>query len=77
MSGATMTEIDARTQRILELLRDGRSDSRIARRLGISRDEVRACIDDVIASAHLEERGRVDALAERAGIVRHGDELPS
>ena len=72
-----MTEMDARTQKILELLRDGRSDSRIARRLGMSSDEVRACIDGVIASAHLEDRGRVEALAERAGIVRHGAEFPS
>ena len=72
-----MTEMDARTQKILELLRDGRSDNKIARRLGISRDEVRACIDDVIASAHLEERGRVEVLAERAGIIRRRDEFPS
>lgn len=67
-----MTGMDARTQQILGLLRDGCSDGRIARRLGISRDEVRASIDAVIASAHLEDRGRVEALAERAGIVRHG-----
>lgn len=70
MINATMATMDARTQRILELLRNGRSDSWIARRLGITSDEVRACIDDVIASAHLEDRGRVESLAERAGILR-------
>ena len=70
MINVTMVTMDARTQRILELLRDGRSDSWIARRLGITSDEVRACIDDVITSAHLEDRGRVDALADRAGLHR-------
>lgn len=66
-----MTDTNARTQKILELLRDGRSDRRIARRLGISREEVRAAVRELVHSAHLDERGRVEALAERAGIVRH------
>lgn len=65
-----MTQTDARTRRILELLRDGRSDRRIARRLGISCEEVRAAVRDLIDSAHLDDRGRAQALAERAGIVR-------
>jgi DNA-binding NarL/FixJ family response regulator len=69
-----MTEMDARTQRILELLRDGRSDRRIARRLGISYEEVRTAVRELIDSAHLDERGRAQALAERAGIVPHDDE---
>jgi DNA-binding NarL/FixJ family response regulator len=68
-----MTEMDVRAQKILELLRDGRSDRRIARHLGISTEEVRASIDAVIAAAHLEEGDRVEALAERVGIIRHND----
>ena len=66
-----MTQTDARTQKMLELLRDGRSDRRIARRLGISCEEVRATVRDLIDSAHLDERGRAQVLAERAGIVRN------
>jgi DNA-binding NarL/FixJ family response regulator len=66
-----MTQTDARTQKLLELLRDGRSDRRIARLLGISCEEVRAAVRELVDSAQLDERGRVQALAERAGIVRH------
>ncbi len=66
-----MTQTDARMQTILELLRDGRSDRRIARRLGISCEEVRAAVRDLIDAAHLDDRGRAQVLAERAGIVRH------
>jgi DNA-binding NarL/FixJ family response regulator len=66
-----MTHTDARTQKLLELLRAGRSDRTIARRLGISCEEVRAAVRELVDSAHLNERGRVQALAERAGIVRH------
>jgi DNA-binding NarL/FixJ family response regulator len=66
-----MTQTDARTQKILELLRDGRSDRRIARRLGLSCEEVRAVVRELVDSAHLDNRGRAQALAERAGIVRH------
>jgi len=72
-----MTEMDVRAQKILELLRDGRSDRRIARHLGISAEEVRASIDALIDAAHLEEAGRVEALAERVGIIRHSDDNAS
>ncbi len=66
-----MTQADARMQKILELLREGYSDRRIARRVGISCEEVRAAVRDLIDSAHVDDRGRAQALAERAGIVRH------
>lgn len=69
-----MTQTDARTRKILELLRDGRSDRRIARRLGISYEEVRATVRDLIDSAHLDNRGRAQVLAERAGIVRNNSD---
>ncbi len=58
------------TRKILELLREGRSDARIAKRLGISRDEVRATIRQVIDNAHLDDDARVAFLAEQVGIAR-------
>lgn len=57
------------TRRILELLRDGRSDTKIARRVGMSRDEVRAVIDGVISSARLDDASRRENLAEQVGIA--------
>jgi len=64
---------DRTTRRILGLLREGKSDARIARRVGMSPDEVRAAIDAVIRAARLDDRGRAEALAARVGIVRHDD----
>ena len=58
------------TRKILELLREGRSDARIAKRLGLSRDEVRATIQQVIDNAHLDDQVRVAFLAEQVGIAR-------
>ena len=68
-----MTRPGEHTQRIIELLREGRSDTRIAKRLGISRDEVRAAIREIIAAARLDDQGRLALLAEQVGIVRHDD----
>lgn len=65
---------DERTRRVLELLREGKSDKRIGKRLGMSSEEVRAAIDSVIRAARLDEQGRLEVLAERAGIVRHRGE---
>lgn len=58
------------TRKILELLREGRSDAKIAKRLGLSRDEVRATIQQVIDNAHLDDQVRVAFLAEQIGIAR-------
>lgn len=74
MTTAAMAhDTDDPTRRILELLRQGRSDGHIARRLGIDREEVRARIDAVIRAARLDENGRIDVLAARAGIVPRDD----
>jgi uncharacterized protein (DUF433 family) len=67
----SMTRSGERTQRIMELLREGRSDTRIAKRLGISRDEVRAAIREVIEAADLDDLERLALLAEQVGIARH------
>lgn len=64
-----MTRPDERTQQIVELLREGRSDKRIAKRLGISREEVRSVIHGVIARARLDDASRLSALAEQLGIA--------
>jgi DNA-binding NarL/FixJ family response regulator len=66
----TMTAHDERTHQIMELLREGRSDTRIAKRLGISRDEVRAVIHQVIAAARLDDQARLAALADQLGLSR-------
>jgi DNA-binding NarL/FixJ family response regulator len=70
MAGAA----DPTTRRILELLREGKSDSRIAKRVGVTPEEVRARIDTVIRAARLDDVARVEVLAERVGIVRHLDD---
>lgn len=69
-----MTRPGEHTQKIIELLREGRSDTRIAKRLGISRDEVRAAIRGFIEAAHLDDHGRLASLAEQVGIARHDDD---
>lgn len=61
---------DERTQRIIELLREGRSDRRIAKRLGITREEVNAVIHDVIDGAQLDDRARRAVLAEQLGLAQ-------
>lgn len=61
---------DEHTQKVMQLLREGRSDARIAKRLGLSRDEVRTTIQRVIDDAHLDDRDRVALLAEQIGLVR-------
>jgi DNA-binding NarL/FixJ family response regulator len=70
MAGAA----DPTTRRILELLREGKSDTRIAKRVGLTPEEVRARIDAVIRAARLDDEARVEVLAERVGIVRHLDD---
>jgi len=65
---------DQTTRRILELLREGKSDTRIAKRVGITPEEVRARIDSVIRAARLDDEGRVEVLAEQVGIVCHADD---
>lgn len=68
-----MTSSDEHTKKIMELLREGRSDTRIAKRLGISRDEVRAVIQSVIEGARLDDPARAAVLAEQLGIARTDD----
>ena len=68
-----MTSSDEHTKKIMELLREGRSDTRIAKRLGISRDEVRAVIHSVIEGARLDDPARAAVLAEQLGIARIDD----
>lgn len=65
-----MTPPDEHTHKVKQLLREGRSDARIAKRLGLSRDEVRIVIQRVIDDAHLDDQARVALLAEQVGIVR-------
>ncbi len=72
-SAIAMARSDEHTRKIIELLREGRSDTRIAKRLGISRDEVRAAIRDVIEAAHLDDQARLAVLAEQLGIARPDD----
>ena len=67
----SMARTDEQTHKIMELLREGRSDTRIAKRLGISRDDVRAAIQEVIDAARLDDQERLALLAEQVGIVRH------
>lgn len=69
----TMTSSDEQTRKIMELLRQGRSDTRIAKRLGISRDDVRAAIHSVIDDARLDDPARMAVLAEQLGIARTED----
>lgn len=66
-------DIDQRTRRVMELLREGKSDKKIGKRLRMSADEVRAAIDSVIRSARLDDAGRVEVLAEQVGIARPDD----
>ena len=68
-----MTSSAEQTRKIMELLRAGRSDRRIAKRLGISRDDVRAAIHSVIDDACLEDPARMAILAEQLGIARTDD----
>ena len=68
-----MTSSDEQTRKIMELLRQGRSDARIAKRLGISRDDVRAAIHSVIDDARLDDPARMAVLAEQLGIARTED----
>ena len=68
-----MTSSDEQTRKIMELLREGRSDTRIAKRLGISRDDVRAAIHSVIDDARLDDPARMAVLAEQLGIARTED----
>jgi DNA-binding NarL/FixJ family response regulator len=68
-----MTSSNEQTRKIMELLREGRSDTRIAKRLGISRDEVRAVIHSVIDGARLDDPVRMAVLAEQLGIARTDD----
>ncbi len=73
-SAIAVARPDEHTQKVMELLREGRSDTRIARRLGISRDEVRKAIREVISAAHLDDQARVALLAEQVGIARRDDD---
>lgn len=66
----TMTGHDERTQQIIELLREGRSDAKIAKRLGLSRDDVRAVIHRVIDNARLDDQARLTSLADQLGLSR-------
>ena len=66
-------DVDQRTRQVMELLRDGKSDRKIAKRLNMSAEEVRATIDAVVRAARLDDAGRVEVLAEQVGIVRHDD----
>ena len=68
-----MTSSAEQTRKIMELLRQGRSDTRIAKRLGISREDVRAAIHSVIDDARLDDPARMEVLAERLGIARTED----
>jgi DNA-binding NarL/FixJ family response regulator len=65
-----MTALPEHTDKIMELLREGKSDQRIAKRLGITREEVRAAIHGVIDSARLDDQAHVAALAEQLGLAR-------
>ena len=58
-----------RSTEVIALLRDGKSDRRIAKRLGMSHEEVRRIVAEVIAAARLDDAERVDALAEQVGIA--------
>lgn len=66
----TMTRHDERTHKVMALLREGRSDAKIAKRLGMSREEVRAVIHRVIDGARLDDESRIDALADQLGLSR-------
>lgn len=68
-----MSSANEQTQQIMALLKVGRSDARIAKRLGITRDEVRAAIALVIEDAHLEDEARVADLARQVGITQGRD----
>ena len=68
-----MTSSAEQTRKIMELLREGRSDTRIAKRLGISREDVRAAIHSVIDDARLDDPARMAVLAEQLGIARTDD----
>jgi DNA-binding NarL/FixJ family response regulator len=68
-----MTSSNEQTRKIMELLREGRSDTRIAKRLGISRDEVRAVIHSMIDGARLDDPARMAVLAEQLGLARTDD----
>ncbi len=65
---AAATAPDEISRRVCELMRKGWSDRRIARRLGISPDEVRRHVDRIVAKAHLDDRERCARLAAQAGI---------
>jgi len=59
-------------RRVRALLREGRSDKRIAKALGVSREQVTAEIAAIVDEARLDRHERVAALAKRAGIVDQG-----
>jgi DNA-binding CsgD family transcriptional regulator len=59
-------------RRVSVLLREGRSDKRIAKALGLSREQVTAEIAAIVDEARLDRQERVAALAKRAGIVDQG-----
>lgn len=67
-----MTQPSELRQRVTELLKEGRSDKRIAKALHLSREEVAAEIAALIEEANLDrDEQRIAALAERAGLVEH------
>jgi DNA-binding NarL/FixJ family response regulator len=72
-----MTRSDEHTQNVMALLREGLSDARIGKRLGLSREEVRATIHRVIDDAHLEDQERAAFLAEQVGIARLDENGPA
>jgi hypothetical protein len=51
------------------MMRDGVSDRRIAKRLGLSRRGLRQVMDDIVRRAELEEPGHVSRLARELGIT--------
>lgn len=59
-------------RRVRALLREGRSDKRIAKALGVTREQVTAEIAAIVDEARLDRHERVAALAKRAGIVDQG-----
>ncbi len=69
---------DDQTRKIMKFLRQGRPDGRIAKRLGISREEVRATIHGVIDAARLDDQATVASLALQVGIATldAGDATP-
>ncbi len=56
-------------RRVRELMRDGVSDRRIAKRLGLSERGLASVMDQIVQEAQLDTSDRMGAIAQELGIV--------